>query len=60
MLFLDKCCVDQQDVRRSLRGLPVYIGGSRELLCCVGPTYCSRLWCASTPLPPPLNPDSKP
>jgi len=45
LLFLDKCCVDQQDVRRSLRGLPVYIGGSRELLCCVGPTYCSRLWC---------------
>ena len=45
LLWVDKFCVDQMDIQRSLRGLPIYVFGSRELLVLAGPTYCSRLWC---------------
>ena len=46
LLWVDKCCINQEDIQRSLRGLPVYISGCNQLLVLAGPDYCSRLWCA--------------
>ena len=31
-----------------MAALPVYLSGCKEMLVLVGPTYCSRLWCATT------------
>jgi hypothetical protein len=44
-LWLDFCCIDQSNIEASLRCLPVYLSGCRELLVIAGPTYVSRLWC---------------
>mmetsp|Transcript_9302 Transcript_9302/g.27405 ORF Transcript_9302/g.27405 Transcript_9302/m.27405 type:complete len:499 (+) Transcript_9302:91-1587(+) len=46
LLWIDKCCINQGDIQRSLRGLPVYISGCKKLLVLAGPDYCCRLWCA--------------
>lgn len=39
-----KACIDQQDIERSLRYLPVYLAGCQGLLVIAGPTYATRLW----------------
>ena len=41
----DKACIPQDNIDQSLRCLPVFLAGCQRLLCVVGPTYCSRLWC---------------
>jgi hypothetical protein len=45
-LWLDFCCIDQDNIEASLRCLPVYLSGCRALLIIPGPTYVRRLWCA--------------
>jgi hypothetical protein len=45
-VWLDFCCIDQSNIEASLRCLPVYLSGCRELLVIAGPTYVQRLWCA--------------
>jgi hypothetical protein len=45
-LWLDFCCIDQNNIEASLRCLPVYLSGCRALLVVAGSTYVRRLWCA--------------
>ena len=45
LLWLDKACIDQSDIAKSLACLPVFLSGCQELLILAGPTYASRLWC---------------
>ena len=41
----DKACIDQNDIEKSLKCLPIFLSGCQTLLIVVGPTYCRRLWC---------------
>ena len=45
MFWLDKACIDQDNISASLACLPIYLSGCRKLLIVAGPTYTSRLWC---------------
>ena len=45
MLWLDKACINQQDIAASLACLPVYLAGCQKLLVLAGKTYKERLWC---------------
>ena len=45
VLWLDKACIDQDDIDASLLGLPIYVSGCTRLLVLDGPTYSTRLWC---------------
>ena len=44
-IWLDKACIDQQNIQASLAGLPVYLSGCDSMLVLIGKTYLSRLWC---------------
>mmetsp|Transcript_4838 Transcript_4838/g.13521 ORF Transcript_4838/g.13521 Transcript_4838/m.13521 type:complete len:574 (-) Transcript_4838:5-1726(-) len=44
-MWFDKCCIDQNNIDRDLRCLPVFLSGCKKLVVFVGPTYLSRLWC---------------
>jgi hypothetical protein len=44
--WLDKCCIDQSDVERTLRCLPVLEQSCSKLLILSGDSYTQRLWCA--------------
>ena len=44
MLWLDKACIDQQNISASLACLPVFLSGCKQLLIVPGPTYVHRLW----------------
>lgn len=44
-VWLDKFCINQNDIAADLRGLPIFLRGCNEMLVCFGPTYLSRLWC---------------
>ena len=44
-LWLDKVCIDQNNIDQSLACLPIFLSGCQTLLIVAGPTYCSRLWC---------------
>ena len=52
LIWLDKASIDQtmvhdqQALKQNLACLPVWLGGSQELLMLVGPTYLHRIWCA--------------
>ena len=50
-IWLDKACIDQNNVDRARACLPVYLAGCKSLLVVAGSSYCSRLWCGP-PLPP--------
>jgi hypothetical protein len=45
VLWLDRACFSQADMESNLAALPAYIMGCRSLLCIVGASYSSRLWC---------------
>jgi len=45
LLWIDKACLDQNDVSKNLACLPINLSGCRQLLIVAGPTYTSRLWC---------------
>merc|ERR1719215_2411729 len=44
-VWLDKLCIDQNNIEADLRCLPIYLSGCQSLLVLCGPTYLSRLWC---------------
>ena len=43
--WLDKVCVDQRDLARTLRCLPVLVQSCSKLLILCGESYVQRLWC---------------
>ena len=45
ILWFDKACLNQDDIEAQLASLPIFLAGSRSLLCLVGPTYTQRVWC---------------
>ena len=47
MIWLDKACIDQQNIVKSLSALPVFLSGCKELVVLLGPSYASRLWYAA-------------
>merc|ERR1712113_1070198 len=42
-IWFDKACINQTDIEADLCGLPIFLGGSNELLVLCGPSYLSRL-----------------
>lgn len=44
-VWLDKCCIDQNDIEADLRCLPIFLAGCQELVVLSGTTYLTRLWC---------------
>ena len=44
-IWLDKACIDQQNIEESLAALPLYLAGCNRLVVVAGPTYQDRLWC---------------
>ena len=46
LVWLDKACVDQNNIDSALTALPVFLAGCSEIVVLNGPTYSSRLWCA--------------
>ena len=44
-LWLDKCCIDQDDIAANLRCLPVVLSGCQKLVILFGKSYLTRLWC---------------
>jgi len=44
-VWLDKCCIDQNNIESDLRCLPIFLSGCRQLVIFCGPSYLSRLWC---------------
>ena len=45
MIWLDKACIDQQNVEASLAGLPVCLSGCKSMVVLAGKSYVTRLWC---------------
>ena len=45
LLWLDKACIDQDNINASLACLPIFLSGCTSLLVAAGPTYSTRLWC---------------
>jgi hypothetical protein len=45
-VWLDKACIDQDDIAANLASLPVFLSGCRSLVVLAGETYTTRLWCA--------------
>lgn len=43
--WIDKYCIDQNNIGSSLACLPVYLAGCKKLLVLCGATYLDRLWC---------------
>ena len=41
----DKLCIDQDNIDRALRCLPVFVFSCNRLVILAGNTYCDRLWC---------------
>lgn len=44
LIWLDKACIDQLNIDRSLSSLPVFLAGCKQLFIIAGPTYMTRLW----------------
>jgi hypothetical protein len=44
VLWLDKACLNQEDIAGSLSHLPVHVAGCQRLVVIAGSTYSSRLW----------------
>ena len=44
-LWLDKCCIDQNDIDANLCCLPLFLSGCTKLVMLAGESYTSRLWC---------------
>jgi len=45
-VWIDKFCIDQNNIKQDLRCLPVFLSGCKNLVVFCGTTYLSRLWCA--------------
>jgi len=45
LVWIDKFCIDQDNIEEFLPALPVCLAGCRTLLVLAGSTYISRIWC---------------
>ena len=45
VLWVDKYCIDQSNIKDSLKYLPVWVNASKQRLILHGPSYFTRLWC---------------
>jgi hypothetical protein len=45
VIWLDKACIDQKNIKGSLTGLPMYVAWSKTLLLLASSSYVKRLWC---------------
>ena len=45
MVWIDKYCLDQENLKEGLMCLPVFLAGCSNLLVLAGKTYPRRLWC---------------
>ena len=45
MVWIDKYCLDQENLNEGLMCLPVFLAGCNSLLVLAGRTYPRRLWC---------------
>lgn len=45
VVWFDRCCLNQEDIQSQLAFLPIFLAGSRVMLCLIGPTYTERIWC---------------
>merc|ERR1712038_1267298 len=45
VLWIDKCCIDQNNIDESLRCLPIFLSGCQRLVVLLGSTCLTRLWC---------------
>jgi len=45
VVWLDKCCIDQNNIDQDLRCLPIFLKACKRLVVLSGPSYLSRLWC---------------
>eukprot|EP00960_Hanusia_phi_P041700 755126-Hanusia_phi.AAC.2 len=43
--WLDKCCIDQNNIGSGLKVLPINIMACKQMLVLCGETYSRRLWC---------------
>eukprot|EP00927_Polykrikos_kofoidii_P002465 TRINITY_DN1097_c0_g1_i8.p1 TRINITY_DN1097_c0_g1~~TRINITY_DN1097_c0_g1_i8.p1 ORF type:complete len:297 (+),score=36.78 TRINITY_DN1097_c0_g1_i8:39-893(+) len=46
-LWLDKVCVDQNNIEEDLQCLPIFLAGCNLMLVLSGATYHTRLWCCA-------------
>mmetsp|Transcript_100920 Transcript_100920/g.260837 ORF Transcript_100920/g.260837 Transcript_100920/m.260837 type:complete len:328 (-) Transcript_100920:84-1067(-) len=44
-IWVDKYCINQQDIEASLLCLPVFVSGCRRFVALSGSSYLQRLWC---------------
>lgn len=44
--WLDKVCIDQDNIQDGLKAIPVYVMACKKMLILCGSTYPLRLWCA--------------
>jgi len=44
-LWIDKACIDRNDLDASLAYVPIYVSACKVLIVLAGDTYCRRLWC---------------
>ena len=44
-IWLDKACIDQDNIDESLAALPIFLSGCKSLVAVAGPSYPTRLWC---------------
>lgn len=44
-VWMDRCCIDQNNIEANLRCLPVFLTGCTRVVVLFGVTYLSRLWC---------------
>lgn len=45
LIWLDKACINQNDIDSQLQVLPIFLSGCKELVLLAGPTFAQRLWC---------------
>ena len=44
-IWLDKACINQDNVDQALLCLPVFLASCKGMLCVAGESYTKRLWC---------------
>ena len=44
-IWLDKACINQDNVDKALLCLPVFLASCKGMLCVAGESYTKRLWC---------------
>ena len=45
LLFLDKACIMQNAIDKTLANLPIFVAGCNHMVILAGPSYVTRLWC---------------